>query len=484
MISSEIISAFSSIAKEKNIERERLSEIIENVFTKLIEKKFGENANFDVIVNMEKGEIEIYHYRTVVEEVEDEINEISVEEAQEIEPDLEAGDPYVDIIDPGAFGRRNISHAKQILNQEIIKVERNVIYEEYKDKVGEVIIGDIHQIRRNAVYIHLGKAELKMPRSEQIRGERYRRGDDIKVYIKDAVMTPKGPEIIASRADNRFLEILFENEVPEIYDQTIEIVKIAREPGDRSKVIVRSNDKRIDAVGACVGIKGSRIQAIVRELNNEKIDVINASSHPEILITRALSPAKPYMLEIDEEKKEALAIFEDDDISIAIGKGGQNIRLASEVTGYEIDAQKRSEYEMTGIEQLYLEDIEGIKEHEWKILNGVGIETAEELMDASRTDLMKIDSMKDISIQEIEDTVEKALEERKAQQEAEAEAAEEEDQEELEESETTEEIEETEEEQESEEELDEELSEDELEDEEEKTDQDEEDEAKQVKEVE
>ena len=418
MISRDIISAFSAIAKEKNIERDKLSEIIENVFTKLIEKKFGDTTNFDVIVNMDKGEIEIYHYKTVVEEVEDPVNEISEEEAQEIEPDLEAGDPFVDIIDPGEFGRRNISHAKQILNQEIIKVERNAIYEEYKDKVGEVIIGDIHQIRRNAVYIHLGKAELKMPRSEQIRGERYRRGDDIKVYIKDAVMTPKGPEIIASRADNRFLEILFENEVPEIYDQTIEIVKIAREPGDRSKVIVRSNDKRIDAVGACVGIKGSRIQAIVRELNNEKIDVINDSSHPEILITRALSPAKPYMLEIDEEKKEALAIFEDDDISIAIGKGGQNIRLASEVTGYEIDAQKRSEYEMTGIEQLYLEDIEELEEHEWKILNSMGIETAEEFMDASRTDLMKIDSMKDISIEDIEEIVENALEEKKAEQEA------------------------------------------------------------------
>ena len=425
MISRDIISAFSAIAKEKNIERDKLSEIIENVFTKLIEKKFGETANFDVIVNMDKGEIEIYHYKTVVEDVEDPVNEISVEEAQEIEPDLEAGDPFVDIIDPGAFGRRNISHAKQILNQEIIKVERNAIYEEYKDKVGEVIIGDIHQIRRNAVFIHLGKAELKMPRSEQIRGERYRRGDDIKVLIKDAVMTPKGPEIIASRADNKFLEILFENEVPEIYDQTIEIVKIAREPGDRSKVIVRSNDKRIDAVGACVGIKGSRIQAIVRELNNEKIDVINDSSHPEILITRALSPAKPYMLEIDEEKKEALAIFEDDDISIAIGKGGQNIRLASEVTGYEIDAQKRSEYEMTGREQLYLEDIEGIEEHEWKILNGVGIETAEELMDASRTDLMKIDSMKDISVEDIENTVKEALEKREAEQKAEQEAEEE-----------------------------------------------------------
>lgn len=437
MISRDIISAFSAIAKEKNIERDKLSEIIENVFTKLIEKKFGENANFDVIVNMDKGEIEIYHYKTVVEEVEDPVNEISEEEAQEIEPDLEAGDPFVDIIDPGAFGRRNISHAKQILNQEIIKVERNAIYEEYKDKVGEVIIGDIHQIRRNAVYIHLGKAELKMPRSEQIRGERYRRGDDIKVYIKDAVMTPKGPEIIASRADNRFLEILFENEVPEIYDQTIEIVKIAREPGDRSKVIVRSNDKRIDAVGACVGIKGSRIQAIVRELNNEKIDVINDSSHPEILITRALSPAKPYMLEIDEEKKEALAIFEDDDISIAIGKGGQNIRLASEVTGYEIDAQKRSEYEMTGIEKLYLEDIEDMEEHEWKILNSMGIETAEEFMDASRTDLMKIDSMKDISIDEIENVVEEALEQKKRQKAEEEEELAEEEQ--LEEQETTEE---------------------------------------------
>ena len=425
MKSEEIIKAFSSIAKEKNVERENLSDIIKNVFLKLIEKKYGDTTNFDVIVNMDKGEIEIYHQKLVVEEVEDSVNEISIEEAKEIEPELEVGDPYVDIISPSTFGRRSIYNAKQILNQEIVKVERNSIYEEFKDRIGEVIVGNIHQIRRNAVYVHVEKAELKMPRSEQIRGEKYKRGEDIKIFIKDAKMTPKGPEIIASRADNRFLEILFENEVPEIYDHTIEIVKIARQPGDRSKVIVESNDKRIDAVGACVGIKGSRIQAIVRELNNEKIDVINNSSQPEILITRALSPAKPYMLEIDEEKKEALAVFEDDDISVAIGKGGRNIRLASEVTGYEIDAKKRSEYEMEGVQQLYLEDVDELEEHEWKILNSVGIETAEELLNASRSDLMKIDSMKDVSIDEIEETVETALENREEEQKSESEREEE-----------------------------------------------------------
>ncbi|RKY53917.1 MAG: transcription termination factor NusA, partial [Candidatus Neomarinimicrobiota bacterium] len=330
MINREIIEAFSQIAREKNVDRNELGEIIERVFTTLIEKKYGDTSNFDVIVNMDKGEIEIYYQKTVVEKVTEPLHEISLEEARKVEPDLEIGDPYVEIINPASFGRRLISQAKQILNQDILHVEKKAIYEEYSKKIGQIIIGDVHQIRRDAIFINIGKAELKMPRSEQIPGERYRRGESLKSIIKDAIDGPTGPEIIVSRADPAFLIKLFENEVPEIYDKTIEIKKVARHAGDRSKVIVESNDRRIDAVGACVGIKGSRIQAIVRELNNEKIDIINNSVEPEILITRALSPAKPYMLEIDEEKKSTLAIFDDEEIPVAIGKMGQNIRLASE----------------------------------------------------------------------------------------------------------------------------------------------------------
>jgi len=423
LINREIIEAFSQIAREKNVDRSELGEIIEKVFLTLIEKKYESVDNFDVIVNMDKGEIEIYHQKTIVDVVTDPLSQISLEDARILEPDLEVGDPYIEIIDPISFGRRLISHAKQILNQQIMRVEKNAIYEEYSKKVGQIIIGDVHQIRRDAIFINIGKAELKMPREEQIPGERYRRGESLKSILKEAVLGTMGPEIIVSRADSKFLIKLFENEVPEIYDRTIEIKKVARHPGDRSKVIVESNDRRIDAVGACVGIKGSRIQAIVRELNNEKIDIINNSSEPEILITRALSPAKPYMLEIDEEKKKALAIFDDEEISVAIGKMGQNIRLASEVTGYTIDAIKKSDYELSESETMYLEEIEGLTEHSWKLLYSVGIETAEELLNTPQEELVSIKGLGEKTIEKIITIVGDAMEKRKTELEAAREAA-------------------------------------------------------------
>jgi N utilization substance protein A len=423
LINREIIEAFSQIAREKNVDRSELGDIIEKVFLTLIEKKYESTENFDVIVNMDKGEIEIYHQMTIVDKPTGSVHEISLEEARKTEPDLQVGDPFIEVIDPLSFGRRLISHAKQILNQQIVRVEKNQIYEEYAKKIGQIIIGDVHQIRRDAIFIIIGKAELKMPREEQIPNERYRRGENIKAIIKEAIMGASGPEIIVSRADKSFLVKLFENEVPEIYDKTIEIKKVARHAGDRSKVIVESNDRRIDAVGACVGIKGSRIQAIVRELNNEKIDIINNSSESEILITRALSPAKPLELEIDEEKKTALAIFVDDEISVAIGKMGQNIRLASEVTGYSIDAIKKSDYELTESETLYLEDIEGITEHNWKLLYSYGIETAEEFLATHREELLSIKGLGDKTLDKLEQIVSEAQEKRKAEVAAVREAA-------------------------------------------------------------
>jgi len=415
LINREIIEAFSQIAREKNVDRSELGDIIEKVFLTLIEKKYSSTENFDVIVNMDKGEIEIYHQMTIVATPTGSVHEISLEDARKTESDLQVGDPFIEVIDPLSFGRRLISHAKQILNQQIVRVEKNQIYEEYAKKIGQIIIGDVHQIRRDAIFILIGKAELKMPREEQIPNERYRRGENIKAIIKEAIMGPSGPEIIVSRADKSFLVKLFENEVPEIYDKTIEIKKVARHAGDRSKVIVESNDRRIDAVGACVGIKGSRIQAIVRELNNEKIDIINNSSESEILITRALSPAKPLELEIDEEKKTALAIFADDEISVAIGKMGQNIRLASEVTGYSIDAIKKSDYELTESETLYLEDIEGITEHNWKLLYSFGIETTEEFLTTPREELLSIKGLGDKTLDKLEPIIVAAQEKRKAE---------------------------------------------------------------------
>ncbi|MCF7802963.1 MAG: transcription termination factor NusA [Candidatus Marinimicrobia bacterium] len=390
MINKDIIDAFTQIAKEKNVDRNQLGDIIQDIFKNLMIKKYGEDAEFDVIVNMDKGELEIYHEKTVVDEVEDPGKEISLEEAQKVEPDLEVGELFVDILDPSSFGRRLIANAKQNLFQQIRDIEKMHVYNDYKDRIGEIIMGDIHQVRRDAVFVNIEKTELKMPRSEQIRSENYRRGMTVKAIIKDVVITPKGPDIIISRADSSFLRRLFELEVPEIYDDIVEINKIAREPGDRAKVIVESHDRRVDAVGACVGMNGSRIQAIVRELNNEKIDVIDDSSEIEILLTRALSPAKPLLLEIDEENRHVQAIFDDDEIAIAIGRNGQNIRLASQVTGYEIDAVKYSEYESLGEQVLYLDEIDGLHQGRVKSLMEAGIETVSEFINTDDEELLEV----------------------------------------------------------------------------------------------
>ena len=341
--SSEIVEAFTQIAKEKNIEKDELNLIIEEIFKMMIRKKFGEKENFDVIVNLDKAAIEIYQTKKVVEDVEDPITQISVESAKKVEPDLEIGDDFVDVVDPASFGRRLIISARQTLNQKIRDIERKLLFDEFSGRVGEIIVGEIRQINRNEIFISFERAELVMPKVQQIANERYKRGETVRALIKEVVDDPRGPRIVVSRAEPMFLMRLFENEVPEIYDGIIEIKAIARDPGERTKIAVYSNDKRIDAVGACVGMKGVRIQAIVKELNNEKIDIISWSSDPEILISRALSPAKPLRIEVDQNEKKALAVINDDEMSIAVGRFGQNINLASRLTGYQIETIKYSE---------------------------------------------------------------------------------------------------------------------------------------------
>ncbi|PJA54514.1 MAG: transcription termination factor NusA [Candidatus Marinimicrobia bacterium CG_4_9_14_3_um_filter_48_9] len=356
----------------------------------LIQKKYGNVDNFDVIVNMDKGEIEIYQEKEVVETVFDSDFEVDLETARLVAPDLEIGDPYIDVVDPDSFGRRLITYARQTLNQKIQEFEKEEIFNDYAERVGEIILGEIHQIRRDALFINIDKAELKMPRDQQIYNERYRRGDSIRAIIKEVRKDKKNYEIIISRADPAFLIKLFKTEVPEIEDGIIEIKAISREPGDRTKIIVESNDKRIDAVGACVGMKGSRIQVIVRELNGEKIDIINYSSEPQLLIQRALSPAKPYHVELNQARNRALALFEDSEISVAIGKSGQNVRLASKVTGFEIDAKSRSEVEGTSDVDLFLVDVENLPTRVVNILVENGIETVNEVVNTSRESLLSI----------------------------------------------------------------------------------------------
>jgi N utilization substance protein A len=278
-----------------------------------------------------------------------------------------------------------IISAKQNLNQRIKEVEKEHIFEEFKNRVGEIITDDIRQLNRDEIFLNAEGTEVVLKKYEQIPNERYRRGETLRAVIKEVAWSSRGPEIIVSRSDPMFLTRLFELEVPEIYDGIIEIKGIAREPGERTKIAVYSNDKRIDAVGACVGMKGMRIQAIVKELNNEKIDIINWSSEPEIFITRALSPAKPKRIAIDEEARKVIALLDDDQISLAIGKGGQNRRLAVKLTGYDIQTVKEDEYkELMADEEdegLLLSDIEGLSEKIVNTLQIAGFDTATDVID-------------------------------------------------------------------------------------------------------
>ena len=378
MINRDLIEIFIELAREKNIERSELGTIIEQLFLFIIEKETGESDNCSVIVNLDKGEIEIYVEKTIVEEVDDDHFDITLERAIELEPDLagelKLGDTFVEVIDPARFGRRLVANARQFLNKRTREVQQQYIYEDYVQRIGEVIIGTVHQVHRENTFVNIEQTELRMPRNEQIYSERFRRGDTIRALVKSVEVTSKGPDILISRSDDLFLYKLFEMEVPEIEDGIIEIKGIARKPGERSKIIVHSVDKRIDAVGACVGMRGSRIQSVVRELNNEKIDIVNYTEKSEVFITRALSPAKPIDLYIDDDRKYCVAIFDEGGLENAVGRSGVNINLASKLTGYTIDAYTKSEYDEVLVNQkTTLESLKGITKTLSNKLSKVGI---------------------------------------------------------------------------------------------------------------
>ena len=342
---SEIVDAFSMMAKDKNIDRDILASVIKDSFHKMMEKKYGQDANFDIVVNMEKGDIEIFLYKQVVEAVADSNTEIDIESANEkSEEKLEIGDSYVEEIPIIDFGRRMVINLKQNLNQKIREIEKEITYNTYKELVGEIIVGEIYQIKPTSILLIHNSNEIIFPKSEQIPKERYKKGDTIRAIVKSIEKRQSGPPlIIVSRADEQFLEKLFELEIPEIYDGIIEIRGISREPGERAKISVTSNDDRIDAVGACVGMKGIRIHSIVRELSNENIDVINYTDDPALYIARSLSPAKLNDIYLDNENKIAKIYADEDQISMIIGKSGQNIKLASKLTGYQIDVVRLDE---------------------------------------------------------------------------------------------------------------------------------------------
>lgn len=380
-----IVEAFAEMAREKGMDRDLLQGIIKETFSMIIRKKYGQEANFDIVVNMEKGDVEIYLIREVVAEVTDSITQISLEEANKLSnEEYEEGDELLEEITleniADNFGRRLINMAGQTLNQRIRDLEKENIVREYEDKAGEIIIGEIHQVHRSDVFVMHNGIELRMPREEQIPRERYRKNESIRAVLKEVRRsggTSSFPDIIISRAANEFLARLFEIEIPEIYDGIIEIKSIAREPGERAKVAVFSYDDRIDPVGACVGMKGIRIHSIVRELNNESIDVINFSDDPATFIARSLAPAKIKDIQISEETRSATVLVGDDQVSLAIGKNGQNVRLASRLTGYAISLVKEG-----GEDIELIEFRDELGRELYTALINAEIDTAREFLDA------------------------------------------------------------------------------------------------------
>jgi len=413
-MNSAIVEAFSQMVKGKNVDRDILENIIEEIFGVMVKKKYGLEANFDVIANMDKGDIEIFLEREIVEEVEDPALEVSIDEVNKAgnEEELEVGEDYVEKLELSSFGRRLINLARQNLNQRIREIEKELIYNEYSEMVGEIIVGDIYQVRRNDILINHNRTELLLPRSEQIPRERYRKGDTLRAVIKEVRKTSNGPVIIISRADNLFLRKLFEIEIPEIYDGIIEIKRIAREPSERAKVAVESHDQRIDAVGACVGMKGVRIHAIVRELSNENIDVVNYSDDPVTLIQRTLAPAKLKQIDINESEKSCSVMADSDQVSLIVGRNGVNIRLAMKLTGYEIDVIREEkpfeEYE-EDIELMDLREELGTEMVDLLIQNRY--DTAVEVLTAGADKLKEIESLDEKKVTEILDTLKNQFEE-------------------------------------------------------------------------
>lgn len=387
-ISKQIIQSFAEIAKDKDIDKDLLLSILEDVFRTMIRKKYGSDDAFEVILNADRGEIQILHVREVVpkEELTDEVEEITIEEALKHDPDLELYDDFAQELSIQDFGRRAVMMARQQLAQRIREIEKDNIFEEYSDRVGEIVLGDVYQIRNREMLINHNGVELVLPKSEQIYKDRYRKGDTIRAVVTEVKRYHGNPSVIISRTSPLFLERLFENEIPEVFDGIIDLERIAREPGDRSKVAVLSHDERVDPVGACVGMKGIRIHAIVRELQNENIDVINYTDDQHEFIKRALQPAKVLSVELSEDGKLAKVLVPADEVSKAIGKGGVNIRLASKLTGCEIDVYREVEEE---------DDID-LKEFEIdfgpevvEMLHQIGCDTARAVLELDKEEIVR-----------------------------------------------------------------------------------------------
>ena len=396
-----LISNFAEFKELKSIDNTTLIGVLEDVFRHALQKQFESDENFDVIINPEKGDLEIWRNRTVVEDgaVENVNTEIAVSEVKAIDDSYEIGDEYVDQIDMTKFGRRAVLSLRQNLASRILDLEKAALFEKYSERVGEIVSGEVYQVWKKEVLVRDDEGnDLSLPKTEQIPNDFYRKGDTIKAIVKSVEMNNNQPRIILSRTDNQFLERLFEQEVPEIYDGLITIKKIARIPGERAKVAVESYDDRIDPVGACVGMKGSRIYTIVKELRNENIDVVNYTANTSLMIQRSLNPAKISSITIDEERKTAAVYLKPEEVSLAIGKGGLNIRLSKLLTGYDIDVYREIEEEDVALTE-FTDEIEG-----WIIdaLKSAGCDTAKSVLELP---IEEIAQRADLEIEQAEQVV-------------------------------------------------------------------------------
>ena len=397
-----LFDTFSEFKELKNIDRPSMMNVLEDVFRKSLEKIFGTSENFDIIINIDKGDFEIWRNREVVEdnELEDENLQIPISQAKKIDDDYEVGEEVTDEVKMEDFGRRVILSLRQHLTSKILEIERNNVFEKYKQRIGQIISGEVYQVwKRELMVLDDEGNELIMPRDEQIPSDRFRKGDLLRAVVIKAEMRNNTPLIIISRTSPVFLERLFEFEVPEIYDGLIIIKKVVRAPGEKAKVAVESYDDRIDPVGSCVGMKGSRIHGIVRELRNENIDVINYTNNTQLFIQRALSPAKINSIKIDDENKTAEVYLDPEEVSLAIGKGGLNIKLASQLTGYDLDVYREAEEDEEDVNiDEFSDEID-----QWVIdtLKSVGLDTAKSVLELSKDELERRTDLEEETIDDI-----------------------------------------------------------------------------------
>ncbi len=411
-MSLQLVESFSEFKEFKNIDRATMMRVLEDVFRTMISRKYGSDENFDVIVNTDNGDLEIYRNREIVDngEVEDSKKEISIDEAKLLEDDYEIGEEAIEEIGMESFGRRTILTARQTLLSKVLELEKDEFYKKYKDRVGEIVVGEVYQIWKNEIMVLDDEGnELILPKREMIPRDFFKKGDSVRAVVLRVEMYNSNPKVIMSRTASEFLERLFELEVPEILDGLITVKKIVREPGERAKVAVESYDDRIDPVGACVGMKGSRIHGIVRELKNENIDVINFTSNLQLLIQRSLSPAKVSSIAIDEDESKAEVFLPADQVSLAIGKGGHNIKLAGKLVGYSIDVYRENNDE----EDLDVDLNEFADEIDtWIIdeLKGIGLDTAKSVLDMTDEDLIARTELEQETIEEIKKILEAEFE--------------------------------------------------------------------------